>query len=150
MLSLSADLSDATVNLQMINGDLAAAEGDLAHAEALMKFAESFARRDEQALSAARDALARQASPEILVDAAAVAANFQRMVRIADSTGIPLDTRNAAISVDIRKELQLERFGSSKNTPPPGWKIKLLGLIARPLAKRKLKQMQQTTQDSIG
>ncbi len=44
MLSLSADLSDATVNLQMINGDEAATAGDVAHAKALMNFAEAFAR----------------------------------------------------------------------------------------------------------
>ncbi len=139
MLSLSADLSDATVNLQMINGDEAATQGDVAHAKELMKFAEAFARRDEPALDQARSNLLREAGPEVLVDAAGVAANFQRMVRIADSTGIPLDERNVALSAGIRKELNLERFGSAKNTPEAGLKTRLLSLIAWPLAKRMLK-----------
>lgn len=139
MLSLSADLSNADINLQVINGDESATEGDIAHAKALMNFAESFARRDEDALAQARQRLLDEAGAEVLVDAAAVAANFQRMVRIADCTGIPLDTRSAAMSVGVRKELQLERFESARNTPPTGLKIKLLSLIARPLAKLMLK-----------
>jgi len=139
MLSLSADLSDATVNLQMINGDEAATDGDVTHARELMKFAEAFARRDEQALTEARSNLLREAGPEVLVDAAGVAANFQRMVRIADSTGIPLDERNVALSAGVRKELNLERFGSAKNTPSPSLKTRLLSLIAWPLVKRMLK-----------
>ncbi len=146
MLSLSAELSDATVNLQMINGDEAATEGDVAHAKVLMKFAETFALRDEKNLADARAKLLDEAGPEVLVDAAAVAANFQRMVRIADSTGIPLDTRSAAMSVDIRKELDLQRFGSSQNTPPTSLKIKLLSYIARPMAKIMLKRMEAKAQ----
>lgn len=140
MLSLSADLSDATVNLQMINGDQAATAGDVTHAKALMNFAEAFARRDELALVDARAQLLKEAGAAVLVDAAAVAANFQRMVRIADSTGIPLDARNVALSVNVRKELDLQRFDTASNTPPATIKTRLLSLIAWPLAKRMLKK----------
>ena len=140
MLSLSADLSDATVNLQMINGDETATAGDVAHAKELMKFAEAFARRDEQALTGARGNLLREAGPEVLVDAAGVAANFQRMVRIADSTGIPLDERNVALSAGVRKELDLGRFGSAGNTPKPSLKTRFTSLIARPLVKHMIKK----------
>lgn len=139
MLSLSADLSDATVNLQMINGDEAATVGDVPHAKVLMKFAEAFARRDDTALNEAREDLLQEAGPAVLVDAAGVAANFQRMVRIADSTGIPLDERNVALTAGVRKELKLSRFDSAKNTPSAGLKTRLMSLIARPLAKRMLK-----------
>ena len=38
-----------------------------------------------------RQTLAAKAGEGPLVDAAGVAANFQRMVRFADSTGIPMD-----------------------------------------------------------
>ena len=125
MLSLSADLSEATVNLQMINGDETATDGDVAHARELMIFAETFARRDELALAEARERLLSEAGPEVLVDAAGVAANFQRMVRIADSIGIPLDEPNVALSTGVRKELDLQRFASSQNTPDASLKIKL-------------------------
>jgi hypothetical protein len=150
MLSLSADLLEATVDLQMINGDERATEGDVAHAKALMHFAESFARRDEAALTEARAALLADAGPEVLVDTAGVAANFQRMVRIADSVGIPLDDRNVAISAGVREELKLQRFHSAKNTPKPSLKLRLMSLIARPIAKRMIKKMeaQRNTSES--
>ena len=138
MLSLSADISQATVDLQMINGDEDATVGDVAHAKALMNFAAAIARRDETALLQTRRALEQAAGAAVVVDAAAVAGNFQRMVRIADSTGIPLDTRSAALSLGVRKELNLRRFASAENTPTDSWKIKALSIIARPLAKRVL------------
>jgi hypothetical protein len=125
MLSLSADLFEATVDLQLINGDENAAEGDLPHAKALMHFAEAFALRDEQALQDARNTLLEEAGEE--------------MVRIADSTGIPLDERNVALSAGVRKELNLGRFGSASNTPDASLKTRLLSLIARPLVKRMIK-----------
>ncbi len=142
MLSLSAELSEATVNLQMINGDERATDGDVAHAKVLMHFAESFARRDETALTQARTALLNEAGPDVLVDTAGVAANFQRMVRIADSIGIPLDDRNVALSAGVREELDLQRFASAKNTPQASLKVRLMSLIARPMAKRMIKKME--------
>ena len=55
-----------------------------------MGFATALASRDEAALASARDRLNEVAGPEVLVDAAGIAGNFQRMVRIADSIGIPV------------------------------------------------------------
>lgn len=52
--------------------------------------------------------------PEAMVDAAGVASNFERMVRIADATGIPLDERMAKASKDVREALELERFQAFK------------------------------------
>ena len=49
-------------------------------------------------------------SPAAMVDAAGVASNFERMVRIADATGIPLDARMEALSHEVRDTLHLERF----------------------------------------
>ncbi len=50
---------------------------------------------------------------EALVDAAAVIGNFERMTRIADGTGIPLGDTLAAVTVDIREDLGLDRLGRS-------------------------------------
>ena len=49
-------------------------------------------------------------SSEAMVDAAAVASNFERMDRIADSTGIPLGEGLEAMSLEVREELDLGRF----------------------------------------
>ena len=57
---------------------------------------------DDAALTQARHAVIEGISPEAMVDAAGVAANFERMVRIADATGIPLDARMAALSQEVR------------------------------------------------
>ena len=47
--------------------------------------------------------------PEAMVDAAGVASNFERMVRIADSTGIELGDLLEQATADVRTVLGLER-----------------------------------------
>ncbi len=51
-----------------------------------------------------------------LVDAAGVVANFQRMVRIADGCGIPLDDFTQRASEEWRAGLGLHEFASAANT----------------------------------
>ena len=67
-------------------------------------------------LPSAREAVASELGEAALVDAAAVIGNFQRMTRIADSTGIPIDEPMVALSADVREELDLARFRSAANT----------------------------------
>ena len=117
MLSMSADLTGTDVDLQMINGDEDALAGGVRYAAELVPFSEALARRDEDALSAAREQLAARAGADVLVDTAAVAGNFQRMVRIADATGIPIDEGSIERTAAVRGELQLERFASAADTP---------------------------------
>ena len=143
MLSLSADITESDVDLGMINGDKTASAGDIQHGALLLNFTEAFVSRDEESLTAARDALLAAAGADVLVDAAGVAANFQRMVRIADSTGIPLDERNSVLGYRVIKKLNLERFKSAENTPPGGLKRKMMSWIARPLARRKIRKIAQ-------
>ena len=114
MLSWSAEISAQDVDLSIINGE---GDGGVRFGAELATFATALASRDEGALSSAREALAAVAGPAVLVDAAAVAANFQRMVRIADATGIPADDLMQAISGDIAEQLDLRRFHSASNTP---------------------------------
>lgn len=74
-------------------------------------------RRDAEALGAARERVVGELGEEALVDAAAVIGNFERMVRIADGTGIPLDHPVAMISADLREELGIDAFGGAESTP---------------------------------
>ena len=110
------------------------------YAAELVAFAEGLATRDEQALTTARDRLADAGGPALLVETAAVAANFQRMVRIADSTGIPIDGYSEVIGSDVREELNLSRFGSAQNSPPISWWRRLLIPLLRPVIRRKMRQ----------
>jgi hypothetical protein len=87
---------------------------------------------DDAAPARARDAVAAELGPEELVDAAAVASNFERMVRIADSIGIPLDGALYAMTGDLREDLGIDRFGAAANTPDPGVAQRALGRVVRP------------------
>ena len=65
-------------------------------------------------LEAARAALVERLGEAEMVDAAGVIGNFQRMVRIADSTGIPVDGRMAEISAEVRGQLGLNQLPSAR------------------------------------
>ncbi len=45
-----------------------------------------------------------------LVDCAGVVAVFNAVVRIADATGIPLETYKEEISVELRRELGIDDY----------------------------------------
>jgi hypothetical protein len=80
------------------------------HGTLLLAFAEAMVGEDDEALTHVRHAVIEGMSPAAMVDAAGVASNFERMVRIADATGIPLDARMQALSQEVRDALHLERF----------------------------------------
>ena len=119
----------------MTGAEEAAASG-VAHGEELIRLCEAMVASDDAALAGARDEALAALGPAAFVDAAAVASNFQRMVRIADGTGIPLDTPMQIVTEDLREQLGLERFGASANTPASGPAIRLLGRVVAPLASR--------------
>ena len=116
MLRVSTKQTERDIDIQVINGQPDEV-ADVAFANELTTFAEALASFDEAALAEARHALLVAAGPSVLVDAAGVAGNFQRMVRIADSMGIPVDqpTENK-ISNQVRRELDLFRFRSAENS----------------------------------
>jgi hypothetical protein len=141
MLSLSANMQGQEVDLQMVAGEDNASGGGIRHGRELAAFAEAVASRDETDLEKSRSALVQAGGAEVMVDAAAVAANFQRMVRIADSTGIPLDKVANALSTPAQQSLNLRSFGSAANTPLPGFWQRLQGVFIRALAPRVLRRM---------
>jgi len=116
MLRESATQTDTEINLQGINGDPESAAVGIKFGTELMNFATAVAARDSAALVRSRQSLLDVAGPAVLVDAAGVAANFQRMVRIADSIGIPVDDMSSELGREIRRDLNLERFPSAQNS----------------------------------
>lgn len=102
MLSWSSTRSGATSDLAAVSTGAGAV--GLEHGEDLLRFATECAGRDDAALAAARDALIAATDEAFMVDAAAVAANFEMMTRLADGTGarMPpdvLEARAAQIGV---------------------------------------------------
>jgi len=116
MLRASAEISNTEVDLRLLNGE-ASDDSKVAHANELMSFATAVASRDEKALADCRSKLLAAAGAKVLVDAAAVAANFQRMVRIADSIGIPVDSESLKRAQPAVDQLGLRRFRTAENTP---------------------------------
>ena len=87
MLSWSGQQSDAEVDLDAV----AAGQGDVGIPLGgdLLRFATAAAslRGDVIEMDDARDALVAMAGEPMMIDAAAVAANFHMMTRLADGTG---------------------------------------------------------------
>ena len=98
------------INLSALIDHAAAASSGVEHGNLLITFAETMVGDDDTALTHARHAVIEGFSPGAMIDAAGVASNFERMVRIADATGIQLDARMAALSQETRDALHLERF----------------------------------------
>jgi D-serine deaminase-like pyridoxal phosphate-dependent protein len=136
MLRVSVEMQGEAADLTPLVDPAAAAESTIPLATELVTFAESVVQGDDDTLARAREELLRIAGPEAFVDAAAVAANFQRMVRIADSTGIPLDAPVNAMTADLRAELGIDEFGSAANTPEASALARTLGRAFAPLLPR--------------
>jgi len=102
-------------------------------AGALVGFVEATLSGETPDVAKARDRVREELGSEALVDAAAIIGNFERMVRIADGTGIPLDAPLNVATESIRAELGIDRFESSANTPPVrGWQ-RAVGRATDPL-----------------
>ncbi len=93
MLSWSSTDAGLDVDLTAVAGTGPAASPSavpVEHAAALLRFATACARADDDELAAARRALVDVSDEAFMVDAAAVAANFEMMTRLADGTGARL------------------------------------------------------------
>ncbi len=110
-------------------------DGKVAHAEILVRLVEAAIAREPVALAAAQEQIRAQMGESALIRACAVIGNFERMNRIADATGIALDTPSRILSEDLRQTLDLDRFASAQNTGRASLAVRLLGPVVRRLAR---------------
>lgn len=147
MLRVSTQVSGEDVNLKGIVDGAEVTTG-VPFDKELIQFTETSLLDDGGAIREAREEVVRKMGNDAMVDAAGVIANFQRMVRIADGTGIPLDTPVAMMSDDIRDDLGINGYSSAGNTPPLTLFQKLMAKLLRPflpwVIKRMTKEMTQT------
>ena len=134
LLGASGAITGQQVDVHAVTEDAAAAASGVAQAGTLLAFADAVVGTDDAALARARAEVLRELGPAELVDAAAVASNFERMVRVADATGVPLDPPLVMLTEPLRKDLGIDRFGAAANTPPPGALWRAIGPLVRPLA----------------
>jgi hypothetical protein len=116
MLRVSAQTTQTDIDIHGVTGNANAADQGITHGRLLMAFAEAVASRDTSEIQSSREALRLAAGDAVVVDAAGVAANFQRMVRIADSVGIPVDDLENDFGKETRATLSLDEFHSARNS----------------------------------
>ncbi|MDH3679079.1 MAG: hypothetical protein OEV40_03930 [Acidimicrobiia bacterium] len=89
-----------------------AGDGGVRHGALLSRFAELV--HERAGLDDTRPEMVDALGEEGLVDAAAICANFNMMVRIADGTGTPLDEGTVAPSAELRDDLGLDELTSRR------------------------------------
>ena len=112
MLRGSSTTSGEAVNLDAIVGGQDV-DSLIPGGRELVRFTDAALANPED-LEAARRALVDRLGEAELVDAAGVIGNFQRMVRIADSTGIPVDGLMAEANAEVREQLGLNELPSAR------------------------------------
>src|SRR5215216_2010104 len=86
----------------------------LEHGDALLRFASACGGTDETELEAARAALISETDEAFMVDAAAVAANFEMMTRLADGTGAAMPTERLQRSAEAIETMGIEDLVSRR------------------------------------
>ena len=108
---------------------------------ALLAFADAVLDGDAEAITDCRETVSAELGDAAMVDSAAIIANFQRMVRIADSTGIPLDEPVLMMTQDIRDDLGLNEFSAANNSPALSFGKRLAGKVLGPFAPRLMARL---------
>jgi len=112
----NAQAIEKEIDINQVRTQDNADDGGIDCGRELNSFVDAFMSHDPKQLAEARNALAAAMGTEGMVEAAAVAGNFQRMVRIADAIGIPIDEARLELSTGLREELGLNEFHSAQNT----------------------------------
>lgn len=107
----------------------------------LLEFTNACMQGDNTARAATRQALVESMGAAAMIDAVGVISNFQRMVRIADTTGIPTDGPMHATSTDLRAQLGINNYTSAANSPPPTLFRKLMmKFIGVPMFRKMIRE----------
>jgi hypothetical protein len=107
MLRVSSESRNESVDLNaLMQGGV---DSGIAAGAELIAFAEAIVRRDPIRIEHARTQLLAVASVAQMIEAAGVASNFQRMVRIANGTGIGLGHAEDP-TADLRASLGIDQF----------------------------------------
>lgn len=111
LLGLSGSHSEVDIELANVTGS-DHGDGGVANGQLLTRFAEAVHSGDE--LDAVRADVVAELGAGALIDAAAICANFNMMVRIADGTGTPLDAGSVSMSEQLRSDLELDQLVSRR------------------------------------
>ncbi len=116
MLSVSMKLQGQEVDLTGIIEGADAVDDAIPHGKVLTRFVEALLGGVEDEIRTARDHLIDAVGGDAFVDTCGVIGHFERMTRLADATGIPLDEATLAGTVQIREDLGLNDYAMAGQT----------------------------------
>ncbi|MBJ18363.1 MAG: hypothetical protein GY910_27505 [bacterium] len=135
MLRASIEAGGGEVDLSGVADASTVASSPVRGAAALVGFVDATLGGEGSEIAGARDRVREELGGEATIDAAAIIGNFERMVRIADGTGIPLDAAVNVATESIRADLGIDLFESAGNTATVrGWQ-RVVGRAIDPLLK---------------
>lgn len=105
-------VSDATAGLDVVTSGQSDDAHALPHEQALVTYTEAV--MGDGDTSAAREALMAELGEASLVDAAAVIAHFDAITRVADGSGISLDSVMKKSTADMRADLGIDAFNTAQ------------------------------------
>ena len=108
MLRESGRASGEELNVEALTNP--SIDSGVPHGRALLEFATAVVDGDDSNLERTREAVRVEMGDAGVADAAAVASNFERMVRIADSIGIELGDWMETFTEEVRTDLALDRL----------------------------------------
>jgi hypothetical protein len=87
---------------------------DIENGVLFVRFAEAIVTGTVPEVAATRDALDRRLGNDAVVDAAAVAALFNAINRVADAIGIQFEASKLDRTADLRAQLELDRMATAR------------------------------------
>jgi hypothetical protein len=112
LLRESSKAQGGNYDLALLTGG--GGDGNILHGALLVRFAEAVLGEDDRALHAIQADIRQKLGDAALVDAAAIAATFNAIDRVADATGIPIEDAKAEGTADFRSALGINSFAESR------------------------------------
>ncbi|MBO0756087.1 MAG: hypothetical protein J2P54_09520 [Bradyrhizobiaceae bacterium] len=91
-----------------------AGDGNIPQGALFVAFADAVLGSDDTRLSAIQSEIRAKMGEAALVDAAAIAATFNAIDRVADSTGIQIEDAKAEATADLRSVLGIDAFAENR------------------------------------
>lgn len=112
MLRESSKATGKNHDLRLLTGG--SGDGNIPHGALLVAFADAVLGSDDARLAAIRSEICAKMDDAALVDAAAIAATFNAIDRVADATGIQIEDAKAAATADFRAALGINAFAENR------------------------------------
>ena len=141
MLRESVELTGGSIDFDGLTDPSCTDIKGIPNSRELLQFTNAAMDVEGADLETARQALVDKMGSAAMVDAAGVISNFQRMVRIADSTGIPADGPMQAMSEDLREQLGINDYVSAANSGRPSFvKMLMLKLVGIRMFRKMIRE----------